>query len=190
MANTNKNTALLVIDYQEGFHDPKWGARNLPQAEENASRVLRHFRQNSFPVYHVRHLSRNPNSPLRPGQPGVDFIEGVKPAPGERIFQKHVNSAFIGTNLEAVLRQNEIETLVIFGIAVDHCVSTTTRMAANLGFHVFVVADATIAHERKGYDGRTFDPDLVHAISLASLHGEFATVETTETILDLFREAK
>ena len=178
-----KNTALLIVDYQQGFYDSKWGARNLPKAEENAEKILKHFRRNELPVYHVQHLSRNPNSPLRPGQAGVDFIESVKPIFGERIFQKHVNSAFIGTNLEEVLRRNEIETLVIFGIAVDHCVSTTTRMAANLGFKVILVADATIAHERKGFDGRIFDPDQVHAVSLASLHGEFATVVTTETVL-------
>lgn len=183
MSGQRRNTALLIIDYQQGFYDAKWGKRGIPQAEENAAKLVRYFRSNSLPVYHVQHLSRNPSSPLRPGQPGVDFIKEVAPTHGERIFQKHVNSAFIGTNLEAVLRENEIDSLVVFGIAVDHCVSTTARMAANLGFKVFIAADASIAHERKGHDGKSFDPDLVHAISLASLHGEFATVETTEDLL-------
>lgn len=182
MSDINQNIALLIIDYQEGFNDPKWGVRGQPRAEQNAAALLDHFRKNLLPVYHVQHLSRNPNSPLRPGQAGVDIMEPLRPVFGERIFQKHVNSAFIGTHLEEVLRRNGIETLVIFGIAVDHCVSTTTRMAANLGFKVILAADASIAHERKGYDGRTFDPDLVHAVTLASLHGEFATVETTEAI--------
>jgi nicotinamidase-related amidase len=190
VSNSTKNTALILIDYQEGFHDQKWGARNLPNAEQNAAKLLNHFRKNQLPVYHVQHLSRNPSSPLRPGQTGVDFMEVVEPIFGERIFQKHVNSAFIGTNLEEVLRRDGIETLVIFGIAVDHCVSTTTRMAANLGFKVILVADATIAHERKGFDGRIFEADLVHAVSLASLHGEFADVETTENILKVIGEIK
>jgi len=117
-------------------------------------------------------------------------MDPVKPLFGERLFQKHVNSAFIGTNLEDVLRRDEIETLVILGIVVDHCVSTTARMAANLGFKVIVAADATIAHERKSYDGRRFDAELVHAVSLASLHGEFATVELTEAILSHIGEKK
>ncbi|OYV49026.1 MAG: cysteine hydrolase, partial [Burkholderiales bacterium 21-58-4] len=97
---------------------------------------------------------------------GVEIMEPLKPILGERIFQKHVNSGFIGTGLESVLRQEGIEALVICGIAVEHCVSTTSRMAANLGFDVIIAADATIAFERKGYDGRSFDPDLVHAVNL------------------------
>ena len=181
----NKKTALLLIDAQEGFNAPLWGNRDTPKAEENIAALLKKFRQSGRPVYHVQHLSRNPKSPLAPGQPGVNFMAAAMPSFGERIFQKHVNSAFIGTNLEDILRQDGIQALVIGGIAVDHCVSTTTRMAANLGFEVFVAADATIAHDRNGYDGTTYPAELVHAITLASLHGEFATVLTTNTLLDI-----
>ncbi|MBI3556147.1 MAG: cysteine hydrolase [Deltaproteobacteria bacterium] len=180
-----QKTALLLIDVQEGFNAPLWGMRDTPQAEENIAGLLAKFRAQSQPIYHVQHLSRNPKSPLAPGQPGVDFMAAARPRHGERIFQKHVNSAFIGTNLEEVLRKDGIQRLVIGGIAVDHCVSTTTRMAANLGFDVLLVADATIAHDRKGHDGAAFPAQLVHAITLASLHGEFATVLTTVSVLDI-----
>jgi len=184
MIALNKSTALILVDVQKGFDAPFWGGRDTPEAEQNIAKILKTFRHNKSPVYHVQHLSKNPNSLLRPGQSGVDFIEIAQPLMGERIFQKQVNSAFIGTQLEEVLRKDEIHSLVIAGIAVDHCVSTTTRMAANLGFEVFVVSDATIAHERKGYDGSIYSAELVHAVTLASLHGEFATVLNTATLVD------
>ena len=177
-----EKTALLLIDIQVGFNHAKWGNRDTPAAEANITRLIEHFRKKQQPVFHVQHLSKNPSSPLYPGQPGVEFMAIAKPALGERIFQKHVNSAFIGTQLEQILRSEGITQLVIAGIAVDHCVSTTTRMAANLGFEAFVVSDATIAHDRTGADGKLYPAALVHAITLASIHGEFATVVTTAEV--------
>jgi nicotinamidase-related amidase len=185
MSQFDDKTALLLIDIQEGFNDPLWGKRAQPRAEENVANLLKAFRAKKRPVIHVQHLSRNPRSPLAPGQPGVEFMAVARPELGERIFQKHVNSAFIGTNLEDVLKKQGVRQLVIAGIAVDHCVSTTTRMAANLGFEVFVAADATVAHDRQGYDGAHYASEQVHAMTLASLHGEFATVLTTAALLDI-----
>ncbi|MBC7458508.1 MAG: cysteine hydrolase [Bdellovibrionaceae bacterium] len=179
---------MLLVDVQNGFNSPSWGERDTPEAELNISMLLKIFRQKNRHIYHVQHLSKNPTSPLRPAQSGVDFMDTVKPIFGERIFQKHVNSSFIGTQLEEVLRQEDIQSLVVVGISVDHCVSTTVRMAANLGFEVFVISDATIAHERKGFDGTLYKAELVHAITLASLHGEFATVLTTTDLIDLLGE--
>jgi len=177
------NIALLLIDIQEGFNDKFWGKRSNVQAEENIAKLLKTFRELSLPVYHVQHLSKNSKSPLRIGSPGVEIMNFAKPIFGERIFQKHVHSSFIGTNLEEVLRLNKIDMLVVCGIAVDHCVSTTTRMAANLGFEVIVAGDATIAFERRGFDNVVFDASLVHSVTLASLHGEFATVQDTISII-------
>ena len=87
-------------------------------------------------------------------------------------------------SLESILRQEKIHTLAIVGITVDHCVSTTARMAANLGFEVIIVADATIALERVGFDGTRFSAELVHAVTLASLHKEFATILTTNNLIE------
>jgi len=176
------NIALLLIDVQEGFNDKYWGNRNNEQAEENIAKLLKTFRELSLPVYHVQHLSKNSNSPLRMGSPGVEIMNFARPIFGERIFQKQVHSSFIGTNLENVLRLNNIKMLIVCGIAVDHCVSTTTRMASNLGFKVIVASDATIAFERKGFDNTIFNASLVHSVTLASLHGEFATVQDTISI--------
>lgn len=179
----NAKSALLVIDVQQGFTDPKWGARNNLHAEENVARLLAAWRGAARPVIHVQHMSVSPDSPLRPGQPGNAFKPEAAPLPGEPVFQKSVNSAFIGTRLDEHLREHGIDALVVVGLTTDHCVSTTTRMAANLGYQVTVVDDATATHERVGPDGSRFSAEQMHASALASLHREFATIVSTDALL-------
>lgn len=181
----NNNSALLLIDVQNGFHEPYWGDRNNPQAERNMEQLLNAFRAVRLPVIHVQHHSQSLESPLHPSKPGVELMDFAKPEYGELIFTKNVNSAFIGTKLEDALRERRIQTLFILGISTDHCVSTSTRMAANLGFKTYVIADATITFDRTGYDGVHYPADVVHAVSLASLHQEFATVINTKAAIGL-----
>jgi nicotinamidase-related amidase len=175
--------ALLLIDLQQGLDEPHWGERNNPEAEQQVAVLLAAWRQAGWPVLHVQHLSQHPDSPLRPEAPGCAFKPDVQPEAGEPVFQKIVNSAFIGTMLEAHLRQAGINTLVMVGLTTDHCVSTTARMAGNLGFDVVVVADATATFERTGPDGAHYPAEQMHRLALASLHGEFARVQSTADVL-------
>jgi nicotinamidase-related amidase len=178
-----REAALLLVDVQQGFDAPGWGERNNPDAERNIARLLEAWREAGWPVLHVQHISVEPGSVLGPGQPGTELKPEAAPASEEPLFQKHVNSAFIGTDLEVHLRKRGIEALVIVGLTTNHCVSTTARMSGNLGFETFVVDDATATFDRVGHDGRRYDAAEVHAISLASLHGEFATVLRTDEVL-------
>ena len=130
----------------------------------------------------MQHCSLEPGSPLRPESPGSEFKPEVTPAIGESVFKKTVNSAFIGTKLESYLRDNCIEDLVIVGLTTDHCVSTTTRMAGNLGFKTLLISDAAATFDRIGPDGKKYLAEDIHAIHLASLHGEFCTVITTKSL--------
>ncbi len=179
----SRQTALLLIDIQEGFDNPRWGTRNNPAAEQNAARLLKFFRENGMPVFHIQHQSTEPDSPLRPELPGCSIKEIVRPISGEPVIAKQVNSAFIGTDLEARLRRQGISELVIAGLTTDHCVSTTTRMGGNLGFRCFVAADATATFNRTGYDGRIWNAEDIYSSALASLHNEFATVRSTDELL-------
>ena len=90
---------------------------------------------------HIQHCSVEPGSPLSPEHPGCQFKPEAIPIEGEPVFKKTVNSAFIGTELESHLKDNGIEHIVIVGLTTDHCVSTTTRMAGNLGFKVLLVSE-------------------------------------------------
>jgi len=178
-----RNATLLVIDVQVGIDDPRHGARSTPEAEANIARLLTAWRRAGWPVVHVQHLSVEPGSALRPERPGVAIKPEAAPLPGEPVLHKHANAAFVGTDLEARLRRSGASALVVVGLTADHCVSSTARLAADLGFAVTVVADATAAFEKTAPDGRRLAAEDVLAVSLATLDGEFATLVTTAEAL-------
>ncbi|NJP37562.1 cysteine hydrolase family protein [Alkalicoccus luteus] len=175
--------ALMLVDAQCAFHDESWGKRNNHHAEDNMRTLLAVWRDMARPVIHVHHTSESPDSLFYVHGEGVTVQEGLEPQENETVFQKTVNSAFIGTDLERWLRANGIGTVVIAGLTTQHCISTTARMSGNLGFHTYVVSDATAAFELRGADGTLYDPHTVHTVSLATLHHEFARVITTEELL-------
>jgi len=174
---------LIVVDVQRAFDDPAWGSRNNPGAERRIARALRAWREAGAPVIHVRHASLGEAGRFVPGTAAYEFKPEALPLPGEPVVTKHVNSAFIGTDLEARLRDETVETVVLAGLTTDHCCSTTARMAGNLGFETWVLEDAMATFDRRGLDGETIPADVMHRTALASLHGEFAEVLDTETAL-------
>lgn len=175
--------SLILIDIQKGFDDPKWGARNNPSAEAVAARLLAHWRRQHWPVFHVRHDSSTATSPLHPDREGNEFKEIIQPVAGESVIRKRVNSAFIGTNLHEELKRANVDEVVFVGLTTPHCVSTSARMAGNLGYRTFVVSDATAAFAWSAHDGTKVSAEDMHFHALAALHGEFATVIGSEDLL-------
>jgi nicotinamidase-related amidase len=171
-----KLPTLILIDIQKGFDDPCWGKRNNPNAEDTAATILDFWRQRDAQVIHVQHLSTDPRSPLHPSSSGCSFKPEVLPRSNEVIVQKRTNSAFIGTVLENILTSSGAKELAIVGLTTPHCVSTTTRMAANLGFGAYIFEDATAAFGLLDHNGKEYSAQAVHDLSLATLHGEFATI--------------
>ncbi|MEL6770095.1 MAG: cysteine hydrolase family protein [Bacteroidota bacterium] len=176
-------TALLIVDVQVGLGDPSHGPSSTPDAVANMTQLLAAWREAGWLVVHVKHNSTVPTSLLRPGLPTNALMPEVAPLEGEPLFEKTVNSAFIGTGLDAYLRERGITDLVIVGLTTDHCISTTARMAANLGFDTTVVADATAAFGRTSFDGQVYTADEIHGVALANLHAEFAAIRTTDEVL-------
>jgi len=177
-----EKTALLIIDVQNAIDDPQWskyGKRNHVTAEENMSAILTAWRQSGRRVIHVKHESREANSTYRPGYAGSDFKTCVAPVDGELIITKYVNSAFIGTNLENVLRKSNTSHLVIFGVITNNSVEATVRMAGNFGFITYLIEDATFTFARPDYNGQIRTAEEVHAMSLANLDEEYCKVIRT-----------
>jgi len=185
MMNKLNKTALILIDIQQGFDDlDYWGGeRNNPLAEENSRKLLDFWRDNKMALFHIQHCSSDPQSKLAAGNPGNRIKEIVRPLDGETVIKKSVNSAFIGTDLQSRLDDAGIKTVVIAGLTTDHCVSTTTRMAANYGYETYLIADATATFAKKGIYGETYDAETMHLTALAQLNNEFATIITTEALL-------
>jgi nicotinamidase-related amidase len=178
-----QSTALVLVDVQEAFLDSRFGERNNPQAESNIAQLLAEWRSSGRPIRHVVHDSVEPNSLLRPDSPGNAIQAVAIPKAGEPVYRKHVNSGFIGTKLEGDLHRDGIDTVVIVGLTTNHCVSTTARMAGNLGFKTFVISDATASFARPALDGTLRPAEEVHFAALSDLHGEFATVVDTAEVL-------
>ncbi|HEX6446358.1 MAG TPA: cysteine hydrolase family protein [Streptosporangiales bacterium] len=177
-------TVLLVIDVQRGFDDPVWGQRDNPACETNIAALLDAWRERGWPVVFVRHDSTEDGSPLRPGQPGNDFKSAVTGAP-DLLVTKSTNSAFYGTpDLCAWLDERGLDSIAITGITTNHCCETTARMAGNLGYRVAFVIDATHCFDRTGPDGVRLDAATLSRVTAANLHGEFADVVTTRSVLD------
>ena len=175
-----RETALLLIDVQVGVDVlSHWGGsngrRNNPDAETKMSQLLAAWRNAKLQVAFTRHDSRESASPLKFSLPSGAQKPGFEPAAGEIVVEKDVNSGFIGTDLEIQLRRAKISRLAIVGFFTNFCVETTTRMAGNLGFDTYLIEDCCSASNRIGPDGVDRDPDLVHAMTVANLHGEFCT---------------
>ena len=182
------HAALLLIDIQDGLDEWEYygGNRNNPNAERNAAVLLADWRTRGLPVFHVMHSSQNTESPLHASKPGFRIKQIVKPLPEEPVLVKKVNSAFMGTDLLDQIQKAGISTVVIAGLTTNHCISSSARMAANLGLKTFVISDATATFDRASLDGNIIESEMMHQTALASLQHEFATIMDTQGLLTLF----
>ena len=186
----DKSTALLLVDVQEGVNDVEYyggpsGKRNNDNAEENMRCLLTEWRRLGKQVAFTRHNSRELNSPLKLSLETGKQIEGLDIHESDIVVDKDVNSGFIGTSLELELRRSGIDRLVVMGFYTNYCIETTVRMAGNLGFDTYLVHDACAAINTLGHDGTYYEADLVHNMSIASLHGEFCTAISKEVAMKL-----
>ena len=189
----DETTALLLVDVQKGVNEVKYyggpsGKRNNHSAEENMRCLLAEWRRLGKRVAFTRHNSREINSPLKLDLETGNQIEGLEINDSDIVVEKDVNSGFIGTSLELELRRSGINRLVVMGFYTNYCIETTVRMAGNLGFDTYLVHDACAAVNTLGHDGEYYEPDLVHNMSIASLHGEFCTAISKEVAMRLCLE--
>lgn len=176
-------TALIPIDVQQAFDLAPWPPRNNPDMETNGLRLLAAWRASGRPLIHVNHASAVPGSTLAATHPGHAFRPRYAPLPDEPLVTKSVNAAFIGTDLDLRLRRLGVTSVVLFAINTDMCVSTTARVAANLGYRTIVVGDACFTFDQPDLDGGVIPAAQIHRAHLATLNAEFAEVVGTERLL-------
>jgi nicotinamidase-related amidase len=80
------------------------------------------------------------------GEPGHDIVPALAPEPGEPVIDKPGKGAFYQTDLDLMLRNHGIETLLVCGVTTEICVHTTVREANDRGYRCLVLGDACASY--------------------------------------------
>jgi len=178
-------TALLLIDIQNDYFPG--GTMELVgsiQAAAAAARLLVASRKQSWPVYHIQHISTRPNATFfLPGTPGAEIHKAVRPLPSEPVITKHFPNSFRDTDLLDRLKADNINRLLICGMMSHMCVNATVRAASDLGFTCIVTHDACATRELT-FNGLIVPAPYVHASSMAALGAVYAQVIEVDEILE------
>lgn len=177
--------ALIVIDQQKGIDHPKLGPRNNIDAETKIIELLNTWRELQWPIFHVKHRSRNKESVFWPEQEGFELKPKFQPHTGERVIEKSVPCAFINSSLADELEDKEINRIVVVGAVTNNSVESTARTGGNMGLTVYVVEEACFTFNKTDYFGNIRSASEVHAMSLANLDGEYASVISMEQLSKL-----
>jgi len=177
-----QSTALMIIDMQLAIDHFEVGCRSHQEAESRAAELLSHWRAHSGLIIHVRHSSKNPESPYHADSPFYDFKPEVTPLATELVITKQENCAFVGTQLEQQLRDRSVTSVLMCGVLINHSVDVTARVASALGFDVSLAEDATAAFPMTVGD-KSFSAEEVHGIFLNNLAGEYAVPVMTKDVI-------
>lgn len=171
------NTALLVIDIQDSFKiDPaRWSTRNNPRFEANVTELLGIFREAGAPVLFVLHNDSDPG--FRVGDPEVRLMDFLDRSEHEPLIVKNTRNAFTSTDLQQRLDALGVRKVVVIGISTEQCCETTTRVAADLGYDVDFVTEATAT-----FPIGTLSTDAIVERTEAVLRGRFARIATVADV--------
>ncbi|HMK92598.1 MAG TPA: isochorismatase family cysteine hydrolase [Thermoleophilia bacterium] len=196
----HKQVALLVIDVQREYFDPD-GPAYVEHARDivaNVNRLVDAFRAEDLPLVFVRHAhppdgsdagrmgdfsAPDEEDSFVEGTPRVEFIPELHVEPGDVVVTKRRYSAFLGTDLEAVLRTARVRAVVICGLMTSFCCETTARDAHGRDYEVLFAADAVEGPDLEDAEGRPVPHDQVLAGTVTALRAGFAEVVSTEELL-------
>jgi nicotinamidase-related amidase len=179
----NQKKALLIMDLQNGIVSRF--AENI-EILKPFQKAIEAARQNSIPVIFVRVGFSEGYPEVSPQNKAFSAItkyggmtvsdsatqinESVAPKPNEPVITKYRVSAFAGSNLEIILRSQQIDSLVLSGISTSGVVLSTLREAADKDFSLTVLSDACI----------DADPE-VHRVLIEKVFPRQAEVQTVDT---------
>ncbi len=183
-------TPLVILDVQDAIDQPIWKGKNNPGYLAVIQRLLAHWRQNDWPVLHIKHDEPTPTSSYHTHGPWNGIKKEVAPVAGETIISKQHNCAFIGTELDAVLKNIQTDHLVLTGVVIHNSMDATVRAGKALGYTIILPSDATTAVPVVGLDGKSWDAATVHDLTLAILGGDYAEVTTSEDVIMRFTKSR
>lgn len=175
---------LLLIDIQNDYFENGRMALVGPEAAgEIIARMLKKFREENLPVFHVRHEALAPAATFfLPGTNGAEIHACAQPLEGESVILKHFPNSFLKTGLLETLQKNQITDLVICGMMTHMCLDATVRAAKDLGFQCTVIGDGCATKDLELF-GKKVKAAEVHTAFLAALNGTYASIVGADDFL-------
>ena len=171
------NTALLVIDIQDSFkiNRERWEKRSNHAFETNVSQLIARFREAGEPIIWVMHTDPDPG--FREGDHEFRLMAFLDRRDDEPLLIKNTKNAFTSTDLQQRLDAMGVRHVVICGIQTEQCCETTTRLAADLGYDVDFVTEATLT-----FPIGTLSTEAIIERTEAVLSGRFARIARVEDV--------
>lgn len=184
-----EQSALLVVDVQDSFKiGPRWERRSNPRFEGNLDRLIRAYREAGLPVVFILH--NDPDPGFRPGDPEVRLMDFLERREGDPLLHKNTRNSFTSTNLREILDARGVRRVVVTGISTEQCCETTTRVAADLGYDVDFVTEATMTFPISNPEtGEELSTEEIIRRTEFVLRGRFARIARVEALEKEIRKA-
>src|SRR3954447_21843572 len=179
-----ERSALLVIDVQDSFKaGPRWERRSSPKFEENIDWLVQAYRTAGLPVIFVLHT--DPDDGFATDSPYFKLMDFLVRQEEEPLLIKNTRNAFTSTNLQDRLWEKGVERLVITGTQTEQCCETTARLAADLGYDVDFVTEATMTFPiGDPATGDELSTDEILRRTEFVLRGRFARIAKVDTLVE------
>jgi nicotinamidase-related amidase len=177
-------TGLILVDIQNDyFAGGRMELVGMDAASATARKLLEIFRERQWPTFHIQHVAiREGATFFLPDTKGVEIHETVKPHPEDPLIKKHYPNSFRETPLLNMLKDTEVEQVVICGAMSHMCIDATTRAAADFGFKCTVIHDGC-ATRNLDFGKKKILSDDVHASFMAALSAVYAKVMSWKEFL-------
>ena len=179
MTKTRTDSALLVVDVQRSFQQrPElWAQSSNPDIVDDVNALVDAARTRGDLVVWILHAEPGSGGVFDPDSGFVELIDGLEPQAGEPMLTKTSRNSFTTTELGRILQTRGIGRLVVSGIQTEQCCETTARVAADLGFDVDFVTEATATFPRTRPDtGETLPAEAIVERTEFALVGRFARI--------------
>ncbi len=177
-------SALLVIDAQDSFKaTPNWPRRNNPDFERHVAALIEAHRAAGLPVIFFLHTDED--EPFTLDSPHLRLMSFIAPGATEPVILKRTRNCFTSTGLAELLLERGVRRVAIAGIQMEQCCETTARVAADLGYAVDFVIDATMTFPIPNWDepGEELDVASIEERTVYALRRRFARIVRTADLV-------
>lgn len=184
-------SALLVIDAQDSFKAGDcWERRNNKEFETNVGQLIRIYREHGLPVIYFLHTDDDPG--FEKTSPHYKLMDFLSPLESEPVMHKNTRNVFTSTGLPELLMEKQVRRVIITGIQMEQCCETSARVAADLGYAVDFVTEATMTFPIPNHDrpGRELDVEAIRERTEYALRRRFARIATVGDIAKELKELR